>query len=104
ADVAASQAQLENARVQRLSLARQRAVYENALAVLAGRPPSMFSLQNNAELPVNVPVAPAGIPSQLLLRRPDIVSAERRVVEANARIGVAQSAWFPALTLSAQGG
>ena len=104
ADVAASEAQLENARVQRLTLERQRAVYENALAVLTGRPPSAFLLPSDVDLPDEVPVASTGIPSQLLQRRPDIVAAERRVAEANARIGVAQSAWFPSLTLSAQGG
>ncbi|WP_353173253.1 efflux transporter outer membrane subunit [Paracandidimonas soli] len=102
-DVAASLSQLENARAQRLALERQRAVHENALAVLTGRPPSDFSLDETMRLGI-VPVVPAGVPSQLLQRRPDIVAAERRVAEANARIGVAQAAWFPSLTLSAQGG
>lgn len=102
-DIEASRSQLESARVQRLTLERQRAVHENALAVLTGRPPSDFSLDGMARLG-SVPGIPAGVPAELLQRRPDIVAAERRVAEANARIGVAQAAWFPSLTLSAQGG
>lgn len=102
-DVATSRAQLENARVQDMALARQRAVYEHALAVLLGQAPSAFGLAQNDGL-VQVPVVPVGLPSELLLRRPDVVAAERRVAQANAGIGVAQAAWFPSLTLSAQGG
>lgn len=102
-DVATSRAQLENARVQDMALARQRAVYEHALAVLLGQAPSAFAVTRIDGL-VPVPDVPVGMPSELLLRRPDVVAAERRVVQANAGIGVAQAAWFPSLTLSAQGG
>lgn len=103
ADVASARAQLENARVQWLALGRQRAQYENAMAVLLGRAPSAFRLEDSS-VSVAVPVIPLSLPSMLLTRRPDVVAAERRVAAANAQIGVAQTAWFPTLTLSAQGG
>jgi len=102
-EVAVARTQLENARVQNLTLLRQRAAYEHAIAVLLGQPPSALTLKEQASLPA-VPAIPIGLPSELLLRRPDIVAAERRVAQANAGIGVAQAAWFPSLTLSAQGG
>jgi len=103
-DVASARTQLENARTQMLALDRQRAQLEHALAVLLGRAPSQFHLQAGPLLAGVVPEPPAGLPSQLLERRPDIAVAERRTAQANARIGVAQAAWFPDLTLSAQAG
>lgn len=102
-DVSSAQVQLENAQTQRLALQRQRAQLENALAVLLGKAPSQFRLEE-ARIMVDVPTIPAGLPSQILERRPDVVAAERRMAAANAEIGVAQAAWFPDLTLSAQGG
>lgn len=103
ADVASARTQLENARTQALALERQRAQLEHALAVLLGRAPSQFGLES-AMLAEVVPEVPVGLPSQLLERRPDVAAAERRTAQANARIGVAQTAWFPDLTLSAQTG
>jgi NodT family efflux transporter outer membrane factor (OMF) lipoprotein len=103
ADVETSRTQLENARAQYVSRQRERAQFENALAVLVGQPPSGFRVPAQAGLPP-LPVVPVGVPSELLLRRPDVVAAERRTAQANAQIGVAQSAWFPNLTLSAQAG
>jgi len=103
ADVAAAQTQLENARVQQLALEWQRAQLEHALAVMVGKPPSAFALQAAQDV-VRVPSIPVGLPSRLLERRPDVAAAERRVASANAQIGVAQAAWFPDLTLSAQSG
>ena len=103
ADVASAQSQLENARVQWMAVARERAQYEHAIAVLLGRAPSAFGLTETA-VSVAVPAVPRALPSTLLLRRPDVVAAERRVAAANAQIGVAQAAWFPSLTLNAQGG
>jgi NodT family efflux transporter outer membrane factor (OMF) lipoprotein len=103
ADVAVSRTQLENTRTQLLALDWQRAQLEHAIAVLLGQTPSSFAL-NSAQILGTVPVIPVGLPSQLLQRRPDVAAAERRTAEANARIGVAQAAWFPDLTLSAQAG
>lgn len=103
ADVETSRAQLENARAQYVAAQRERAQLQNALAVLVGQPPSGFTLAAGATLPA-LPVVPVGLPSELLLRRPDVVAAERRAAQANAQIGVAQAAWFPDLTLTAQAG
>lgn len=102
-DVEAARTQLENARARLLAQQRDRAQLENALAVLLGVPPSSFSLSGARSLP-SVPTVPVGLPAQLLQRRPDVVAQERRVAQANAQIGVAQAAWFPDLTLSAQAG
>lgn len=102
-EVAVSRTQLENTRTQLLALDWQRAQLEHGIAVLMGQVPSSFTL---APSPVmgSVPLIPVGLPAQLLQRRPDVAAAERRTAEANAQIGVAQAAWFPDLTLSAQGG
>lgn len=104
ADVAVSTTQLENARAQLQSLVWQRSELEHALAALQGLAPSTFRLDVAADFPVILPQVPVGVPAQLLVRRPDVAAAERRVQQANATIGVAQAAWFPDLTLSAQGG
>jgi NodT family efflux transporter outer membrane factor (OMF) lipoprotein len=76
-----------------------RAKFEHAIAVLIGKAPSQLTLAQG-EFTSTVPVVPAGVPSQLLLRRPDIAAAERDLESANAQIGVAEAAWFPDLTLS----
>ncbi len=103
ADVEVSRTQLENGRTQLLALDWQRAQLEHAIAVLLGKAPSAFALEPATTL-ASIPAIPVGLPSQLLQRRPDVAAAERRTAEANARIGVAQAAWFPDLTLSAQAG
>jgi|TARA_R110000851_G_scaffold333553_1_gene516345 NodT family efflux transporter outer membrane factor (OMF) lipoprotein len=102
-DVESARVQLNNALTQQQALRRQRAQLENAMAVLIGKPPSQFALPSES-VSIAVPEIPAGLPSALLQRRPDIASAERQVAAANAQIGVAQSAWFPNLILSAEGG
>ncbi|MBU6460892.1 MAG: efflux transporter outer membrane subunit [Proteobacteria bacterium] len=104
ADVAQAKTQLDNARVQLASLGVQRSQLEHAIAVLIGQPPSLFHLTDKPSRLPAAPLIPAGVPSQILLRRPDLFAAQRRVAQANAQVGVARSAFFPALTLSAQSG
>ncbi|KQP23508.1 efflux transporter outer membrane subunit [Pseudorhodoferax sp. Leaf267] len=103
ADVIQAETQLQSLRTQVFSIGRQRALEENALATLAGTTPAQLRIAaRDAALPP-VPAIPAGVPAALLLRRPDIAAAERLVAAANARIGVARTAWLPDLTLSASG-
>jgi len=101
--VAQAEAQLKSTQAQDTNLGILRAQYEHAIAILIGQPASSFSLQANA-LTANPPAIPVGIPSELLERRPDIANAERSVAQANAEIGVAEAAYFPAILLSASGG
>lgn len=103
-DVASSQVQLQNTKVQLLTLGWQSAQLEHALAVLLGQAPAAFNLPSDLGGLASVPQIPVGLPAQLLTRRPDVSAAERRTAQANARIGVAQAAWLPDITLSAQGG
>ena len=100
ADVIQAKTQLEAITAQAIDIGVQRAAIEHAIAVLIGKPASDFSIPS-LSLTVQVPVVPAGLPSQLLERRPDIAAAERTVASANALIGVAESAYFPTLTLGA---
>ncbi|TFY99439.1 efflux transporter outer membrane subunit [Ramlibacter henchirensis] len=99
-DVLQAQTQLANARADLLTVERQRAQLEHAIAVLVGQAPASFSLKAEPNWPITVPDVPLSVPSTLLQRRPDIASAERRVAQANEEIGIAQSAWFPSLRLS----
>ncbi|MCL7463146.1 efflux transporter outer membrane subunit [Pseudomonas sp. NW5] len=102
-DVSQAQTQLQNTRAQRIDLDYQRAQLELALAVLLGEAPAGVRLAPRNGLPA-LPALPVAVPSQLLERRPDVAGAERRVMAANAEIGVARAAWFPDLSLSAAGG
>ncbi|MCA9399715.1 MAG: efflux transporter outer membrane subunit, partial [Candidatus Omnitrophica bacterium] len=94
---------LAEAQADRVDIIRRRKELENALAVLCGQLPSEFEVESQA-MDIITPVIPMGVPSQLLERRPDIAEAERLVEKANADIGVAQAAFFPTLTLFAEGG
>jgi NodT family efflux transporter outer membrane factor (OMF) lipoprotein len=80
-----------------------RSQLEHAIAVLTGQPPATLSLAPG-KIQAPPPPIPAGLPSELLERRPDIAAAERLVAAANAEIGLAQTAYYPTLTLSASGG
>ncbi len=99
-DVAQAEAQLKSTQAQLIDLGVQRAQLEHAIAVLLGKPPGVFSMPA-ASLSAVPPPVPAGLPADLLERRPDIAAAERRVAAANAQVGVAKAAWFPTTTLSA---
>ncbi|MDH1304400.1 efflux transporter outer membrane subunit [Achromobacter sp. GD03932] len=103
ADVAVARTQVESTRAQSIDLDWQRGQLEHAIAVLMGQAPSQFSLPPTV-FALQLPQIPVGLPSELLERRPDVAAAERRAAAANAQIGVAQAAWFPSLTLSADGG
>ena len=102
-DVAQAEVQLETAEAQATNLGILRAQLEHAIALLIGKPPAAFSIPVEP-LSASPPATPFGVPSRLLERRPDIAAAERRVAEANARIGVAKAAYYPNVTLSASGG
>jgi NodT family efflux transporter outer membrane factor (OMF) lipoprotein len=102
-DVGQATTLLETTRAQAIDLRVARAQLEHAIAVLVGKPPADFAL---APEPTRLtpPAVPTAVPSELLERRPDLASAERRVAAANAGIGIAKAAYFPSLVLSASGG
>jgi NodT family efflux transporter outer membrane factor (OMF) lipoprotein len=104
--VAQATAQLEATRTQDTEIDVTRAQMLHAIATLIGEPASTFTLPPSASVTAlsAAPAIPAGLPSQLLERRPDIAAAERRVASANAQIGVAHAAFFPDLVLSASAG
>lgn len=99
-DVLQAETQLANSRADLLTLERQRQTFEHAIAVLVGKAPAHFSLPADPKWSVQVPTLPEQVPSTLLQRRPDIASAERRVLQANTRIGIERAAFFPSVTLS----
>ncbi|HTH61849.1 MAG TPA: efflux transporter outer membrane subunit [Paraburkholderia sp.] len=103
ADVIQAQTQLQSAQASAIDNGVARAQDEHAIAVLVGQPASTFSIAP-APLDATPPTVPLSLPSALLERRPDIASAERKAAAANEQIGIAISAYFPSLTLSASGG
>ena len=100
ANLLSAQTQLLGAEANLTDEASARAQYEHAIAVLVGVPPAALTIAPTDVLATAVPVAPADLPSTLLQRRPDIAAAERQVDNANAQIGVAESAFYPDVTLS----
>ena len=102
-EVAQQKALLDSTATQLQLVLQQRAQYEHAIAVLAGKPPSSFTL---AEAPFNVtpPPVPTGVPSEILERRPDIATNERQMAFQNAQVGLATTAFYPHITLNGSGG
>ena len=104
-DVALSAAEndLANVESDMAAVAQQQAVQEHALAILVGQTPAAFTI-NEVKLGATPPVVPAGLPSALLERRPDIQVAVTNIAAANASIGVTRAGYFPDISLSAVGG
>jgi NodT family efflux transporter outer membrane factor (OMF) lipoprotein len=103
-DVLVAQDNLETVIADLQSTEISREQDEHAIAVLVGQPPEVFSLPPKPDYVFAEPSIPTGVPSELLERRYDVVSAERTAASANAKIGVAEAAFYPSLTLSAEGG
>jgi NodT family efflux transporter outer membrane factor (OMF) lipoprotein len=100
AGVAEARTQLEATGAQAVDVTDMRAAYQHAIAVVTGRPPEGFEIAPKAG-PTVLPAIPAGVPSALLERRPDIAAAERRVAAANSEIGLARAAFYPQVLLAA---
>jgi len=103
ADVSEAETQLYTTQAELVDLGVQRTQAEHAIAVLIGKPPRELEIPRYA-IQTNPPVVPVGLPSTLLERRPDIADAERQAAAANEQIGIAQSAFYPTLTLAASAG
>ncbi len=102
-DLTRTVSELASSKADLISLDRSRSNSEHALAVLLGKMPSEFTFAGAPLIGVP-PIVPAGLPSTLLERRPDIVSAQSSMEAANRRIGVARAAFFPSVSLTALGG
>jgi NodT family efflux transporter outer membrane factor (OMF) lipoprotein len=102
-DVVQAEAQVLSAQADAMDLRASRAQLEHAIAVLTGKAPADFGIPAQA-FAAHIPQVPAGLPSTLLERRPDIAAAERRMAAANERIGIAQAAYFPSLSLTGSAG
>jgi NodT family efflux transporter outer membrane factor (OMF) lipoprotein len=102
-DLVSARTQLESAQASLIALGVSRAQYEHAIAVLVGRNPEDMDIPHSERLPT-LPTIPAGVPSTILQRRPDIATAERQMASANAAIGVATAAYYPTISLSALDG
>lgn len=98
-----AEGQLADAEGEQQVLRRRRAALANALAVLVGEAASTFELPPQSPL-AGPPVIPAGLPSAMLARRPDVRAASEAMYAAQARVGAAQAQWFPTLSLTASGG
>lgn len=100
-DLRLSETLVQSARVSLATLTRQRAQAENALTLLVGKPLADFPPAQAASIQNTVIDIPAGLPSDLLTRRPDIRAAEQKLIAANANIGAARAAFFPRIALTA---
>lgn len=103
-DVSLAETQLKSTEAQVPALTLQRATLLHALATLCGQPASSFTISATQSSPPGVPLIPAGVPSELLERRPDVAAAERRMAAANAGVGVASAAFYPSVTLNGSAG
>ncbi len=102
-DVLQAQTQLNTTLAQEVETRRQRADLEHALAILLGRPPSEITVANQP-LDLSPPAIPAGLPADLLRRRPDVAEAEENLVTANAQVGVATALFYPTVRLTGAAG
>jgi NodT family efflux transporter outer membrane factor (OMF) lipoprotein len=102
-DITLAQTQLAGAKAQSTDLRIARAQYEHAIAILTGQLPSSLAI-DATKIGGPPPPIPMAVPSQLLERRPDIAASERQVAAANANVGIAQTAYYPTLVLSANPG
>jgi len=102
-DVTRARTEVAATEAEALALDRRRGDLEHALAVLVGDTASSFTLPVAASH-ASLPIIPAGVPSTVLTRRPDISAAEASMLAAQARVGVAKAAWFPSIALTATGG
>jgi NodT family efflux transporter outer membrane factor (OMF) lipoprotein len=102
-DLVQAETQLKSTQAQAIDLGVQRAQLEHAIAILLGKAPADFAI-SPMRLDTPIPQVPVDVPSELLQRRPDIASAERLMVTANAQIGIAKAAYYPAVTLSGTSG
>jgi multidrug efflux system outer membrane protein len=102
-DVSRAQTEVASTEAEALSLDRRRAALEHAIAVLVGEVASTFAIAE-AQWTTALPVVPAGVPSTVLTRRPDVAAAQDALLASQARVGVAKAAWFPDIALTATGG
>jgi NodT family efflux transporter outer membrane factor (OMF) lipoprotein len=103
-DIITAQAQLDSTRAQLISEGVTRAQFEHAIAVLVGKAPAAFAIDRTPAIGLVLPQIPPQLASTLLERRPDVAAAERLAAAANARIGIQTAAYYPTLSLSADGG
>jgi multidrug efflux system outer membrane protein len=101
---AQAETEYASAQTEVAALGNQRAQLENAIAILCGADPSKFTIEATGKSLSSPPSVPAGVPTDLLERRPDIAQAERLLEAANAQLGIAKRAWFPSIKLIANGG
>jgi multidrug efflux system outer membrane protein len=103
-DTVRAETELATAEAETAAVAQRRATVQNALAVLIGAAAPDFTFAAATEPLREPPVVPPGLPAELLERRPDVAAAERSLAAANARIGLARAAFFPAISLTGGAG